>query len=69
LCKAELIRNKAPYRGIDDVEIAIAEYIDCSITGDFTARLEWSNPVEHEQRYYSETPYMKTTKATELSLH
>jgi putative transposase len=28
LFKAELIRNKGPWRGIDDVEIAVAEYID-----------------------------------------
>ncbi len=28
LYKAELIRNKGPWRGIDDLEIATAEYID-----------------------------------------
>ena len=28
LFKAELIRNKGPWRGIDDLEIAVAEYID-----------------------------------------
>lgn len=28
LFKAELIRNKGPWRGVDDVEIAVAEYID-----------------------------------------
>ncbi|MFD5110476.1 integrase core domain-containing protein [Streptomyces cinereoruber] len=28
LFKAELIRNKGPWTGINDVEIAIAEYID-----------------------------------------
>ncbi|WP_406724296.1 IS3 family transposase [Streptomyces sp. GD-15H] len=28
LFKAELIRNKGPWTGIDDVEIAVAEYID-----------------------------------------
>ncbi|MFD4144387.1 IS3 family transposase [Streptomyces sp. NPDC058572] len=26
--KAELIRNKGPWTGINDVEIAVAEYID-----------------------------------------
>jgi putative transposase len=26
--KAELIRNRGPWRGIDDVEIAVTEYID-----------------------------------------
>jgi putative transposase len=28
LFKAELIRNKGPWRGIEDVEVAVAEYID-----------------------------------------
>lgn len=28
LFKAELIRNKGPWKGIDDLEIAVAEYID-----------------------------------------
>ncbi|MBA5846171.1 IS3 family transposase [Gordonia amicalis] len=28
LFKAELIRNKGPWQGIDDVEIAVAEYVD-----------------------------------------
>ncbi|MBY8853836.1 integrase core domain-containing protein, partial [Saccharothrix sp. MB29] len=28
LYKAELVRNKGPWRGIDDLEIATVEYID-----------------------------------------
>jgi transposase InsO family protein len=28
LFKAELIRNKGPWRSIDDLEIAVAEYLD-----------------------------------------
>ncbi|OOL27621.1 hypothetical protein GQ85_37580, partial [Rhodococcus rhodochrous] len=28
LFKDELIRNKGPWHGIDDVEIAVAEYVD-----------------------------------------
>lgn len=28
LYKAELVRNRGPWRGIDDLEIATAEYID-----------------------------------------
>ena len=28
LFKAELVRNKGPWTGIDDLEIAVAEYID-----------------------------------------
>ena len=28
LFKAELVRNKGPWKSIDDLEIAVAEYID-----------------------------------------
>jgi putative transposase len=28
LFKAELVRNEGPWKGIDDLEIAVAEYID-----------------------------------------
>ena len=28
LFKAELVRNKGPWKNIDDLEIAVAEYID-----------------------------------------
>ncbi len=28
LFKAELVRNKGPWRSIDDLEIAVAEYVD-----------------------------------------
>jgi len=30
LFKAELVRNRGPWRGVDDLEIAVAEYIDVS---------------------------------------
>ena len=28
LFKAELVRNRGPWKGIDDLEIAVAEYLD-----------------------------------------
>lgn len=28
LFKAQLVRNLGPWRGIDDLEIAVAEYVD-----------------------------------------
>jgi putative transposase len=28
LFKAELVRNKGPWKGIDDLEVAVAEYVD-----------------------------------------
>ena len=30
--KAELVRNEGPRKGIDELEIAVAEYVDCSTT-------------------------------------
>jgi len=44
LFKAELVRNKGPWSGIDDLEIAVAEYIDWSTTDACTARSGWSHP-------------------------
>ena len=38
LFKAELVRNKGPWTGIDDLEIAVAEYIDWFNTAACTAR-------------------------------
>ena len=31
LFKAELIRNRGPFKSIEDLEIAVAEYIDLSL--------------------------------------
>ena len=69
LFKAELIRNKGPWKGIDHVEIAVAEYIDWFNHRRLHGEIGMVPPVEYEQQYYSENPVMKTTKTTELSLH
>jgi putative transposase len=69
LFKAELIRNKGPWKGIDDVEIAVAEYIDWFNHRRLHGEIGMVPPVEYEQQYYSENPVMKSTKTTELSLH
>jgi len=44
LFKAELVRNKGPWTGIDDLEIAVAEYVDWSATDGCTARSGSSHP-------------------------
>jgi len=44
LFKAELIRNKGPWRSIDDLEIAVAEYIDWFNHRRCTARSACSHP-------------------------
>ena len=69
LFKAELIRNKGPWKGIDDVEIAVAEYIDWFNHRRLHGEIGMVPPVEYELQYYSENPVIETTKTRELSLH
>jgi putative transposase len=49
--KAELIRNKGPWRGIDDLELAVAEYIDWYNHRRLHGELGLIPPVEHEQAH------------------
>lgn len=48
LFKAELVRNKGPWRGIDDLEIAVAEYIDWYNHRRLHGELGLIPPVEYE---------------------
>jgi len=48
LYKAEMIRHQGPWRGIDDVEIATAEYIDRYNHRRLHGQLGLIPPVEHE---------------------
>ncbi|MFF3159516.1 integrase core domain-containing protein [Streptomyces sp. NPDC057910] len=48
LFKAELIRNKGPWTGINDVEIAVAEYIDWFNQRRLHGELDHVPPVEYE---------------------
>ena len=60
LFKAELIRNKGPWRGIDDVEIAVAEYIDWFNHRRLHGEIGLVPPAEyelaHEPRITASTP-------------
>lgn len=49
LFKAELIRNKGPWRSIDDLEIAVAEYIDWFNYRRLHGEIGMIPPVEVEQ--------------------
>ena len=51
--KAELIRNKGPWRGIDDLELAVAEYIDWYNHRRLHGELGLVPPVEHETRHHT----------------
>jgi putative transposase len=53
--KAELIHNTGPWYGIDDVEIAVAEYIDWYNHQRLHGELKLIPPVEHEVNYRQTT--------------
>jgi putative transposase len=48
LYKAELVRNKGPWRGLDDLEIATVEYIDWYNNRRLHGELDYVPPAEHE---------------------
>lgn len=51
LYKAELIRNKGPWRSIDEVEIATAEWVHWFNTKRPHSSIRMHTPIEHEQAY------------------
>jgi putative transposase len=61
LFKAELIRNKGPWRGIDDVEIAVAEYIDWFNHRRLHGELGLIPPVEYETNHHHTTTPVPVT--------
>ncbi|ANZ21718.1 Putative transposase for insertion sequence element IS986/IS6110 [Streptomyces noursei ATCC 11455] len=56
LFKAELIRNKGPWTGINDIEIAVAEYIDWFNQRRLHGELGHITPAEHEAAYFAAEP-------------
>jgi len=48
LYKAELVRNRGPWRGLDDLEIATVEYIDWYNNRRLHGELGHVPPVEYE---------------------
>lgn len=60
LFKAELVRNKGPWTGINDLEIAVAEYIDWYNHRRLHGEIGYIPPVEAETNYYSNLPAIKT---------
>jgi putative transposase len=55
LFKAELVRNRGPWKHIDDLEIAIAEYIDWFNYRRLHGEIGLVPPVEYETTHYSTT--------------
>jgi putative transposase len=55
LFKAELVRNKGPWKNIDDLEIAVAEYIDWFNFRRLHGEIGLVPPVEYETAHRSST--------------
>jgi len=69
LFKAELVRNKGPWKNIDDLEIAVAEYIDWFNHRRLHGEIGLIPPTEHEETYYRHNPAPTTVEASVASLH
>ncbi len=69
LFKAELVRNKGPWRSIDDLEIAVAEYIDWFNHRRLHGEIGTVPPVELENDYYRHNTAPATVEASVGSLH
>ena len=53
LFKAELVRNKGPWKNIDDLELAVAEYIDWFNHRRIHGEIGLVPPVEFEHQHYA----------------
>jgi putative transposase len=60
--KAELIRNKGPWRGLDEVEIAVAEYTDWYNHRRLPGELGHVPPVEYETTHQHTTTARHTAE-------
>ena len=69
LFKAELVRNKGPWKGIDDLEIAVAEYIDWFNHRRLHGEIGLVPPAEHEANFYRHNTAATTVAASVPSLH
>ncbi|WP_343986467.1 IS3 family transposase [Terrabacter terrae] len=69
LFKAELIRNRGPWRSIDDLEIAVAEYIDWFNHRRLHGEIGLVPPVEFEDQHYRQNPVAVNVVASVPSLH
>jgi putative transposase len=68
LFKAELIRNRGPWRSIDDVEIAVAEYIDWFNHRRLHGEIGHVPPAEYEQAHAATVAASDVTETRQLSL-
>jgi putative transposase len=69
LFKAELLRNKGPWKNIDDLEIAVAEYIDWFNHRRLHGEIGLVPPAELESQHYQHFNAPTTVEASLQSLH
>ena len=69
LFKAELLRNKGPWKNIDDLEIAVAEYIDWFNHRRLHGEIGLVPPAELEDQYHQHHNDSATVEASLQSLH
>jgi putative transposase len=69
LFKAELVRNRGPWKGIDELEIAVAEYIDWFNHRRLHGEIGLVPPAEHEDNFYRHNTAATTVAASVPSLH
>src|SRR3954453_20493889 len=69
LFKAELVRNKGPWKNIDDLEIAVAEYIDWFNPRRLHGQIRLIPPAESEDNYFRHNPAPTPVGASVQSLH
>ena len=67
LYKTELVRNKGPWRGLDDLELATLEWVDWFNHRRLFWELGRIPPAEHEESYYqqNESDHQVQTQQTE----
>jgi putative transposase len=69
LFKAELVRNKGPWKSIDDLEIAVAEYIDWFNHRRLHGEIGLIPPAEHEDNFDRHNTAATTVATSIPSLH
>lgn len=68
LFKAELVRNRGPWRSINDLEIAVAEYIDWFNMRRLHGEIGMIPPIEKENAYYSNRTHPALAELANQSL-
>jgi hypothetical protein len=67
--KAELVRNKGPWKGIDDLEVAVAEYVDWFNHRRLHGELGLIPPLEYEANHSRHNLAPTIVGASVPSLH